>query len=150
MSEFTDSIEISAAPEQVWAVLADLGSIFDWNPGVEHSEQTSAGDVGIGATRRCGLGGKNYLKEEIVVFEPNRRLTIRIIDTNLPFNSADIRFSLESDGSHTIVTVSPDYELKFGVVGRILDRLMVRTQYRKAMRGLLQGLKAHIETKGAS
>lgn len=150
MSQFTESIEISASPEQVWDILADIGSICEWNPGVEHSEQTNPGDVGVGATRRCELGGKNYLNEEVVVFDSPRRLTIRITDTNLPFNSADIRFSLEPNGSDTIVTVSPDYQPKFGVVGRILDKLMVRAQYRKGMQGLLRGLKNHVETKGAS
>ncbi len=150
MSEFTESITISASPEQVWAVLADIGSISVWNPGVEHSEQTNTGDVEVGATRRCELGGKNYLDEEVVVFEPHRRITIRITDTNLPFDSADIRFSLEPHGGETIVTVSPDYQLKFGLVGRILDKLMVRAQYRKGMRGLLQGLKTHVETKDVS
>ncbi len=150
MSEFTESIRISASPEQVWAVLADIGSICEWNPGVKRSEQTSPGDVGFGATRRCELGGKNYLDEEVVVFDPNRRITIRITDTNLPFNFADIRFSLELSGSDTIVIVSPEYQLKFGVFGRILDKLMVHAQYRKGMRDLLRGLKAHVETKGAS
>ena len=46
----------------------------------------------------------------------------------------------------TQVTVSPRYELKFGVVGRILNTLMVRMAYRKGMRDLLQGLKQHVET----
>jgi len=145
MSEFTESIQISAQPEVVWAALADIGNISEWNPGVKHSEQTSTGEVNVGATRRCDLGGRNYLDEEVVVFEPHRNMTIRITDTNLPFKSADIRFTLRADGGNTIVTVSPNYELKFGAIGRILDALMVRGQYRKGMRGLLQGLKAFVE-----
>ena len=149
MSSFTESIEIFASPERVWEVLADIGSICDWNPGVEHSEQTSPGDVGVGATRRCELGGKNYLHEEVVAFEPFHSLTIRITDTNLPFDSAIIRFALEPDGRDTKVSVSPDYQLKFGIFGRILEKLMVRKQYRKGMRGLLSGLKDHAEAQGA-
>ena len=121
VSEFKESITIRASPEEVWATLADIGSIHVWNPGVEHSERTSLGDVGVGATRHCELGGKNYLDEEVVVFEPRCQMTIRITDTNLPFASADIRFSLEPQGGQTKVTVSPDYRLKFGVLGRILD-----------------------------
>jgi hypothetical protein len=150
MSEFKESIAISALPEQVWEVLADIGSISVWNPSVEHSEKTSAGDVGEGATRRCELGGKNYLDEKVVLFEPHRRLTIRITDTNLPFDSADIRFTLEPHGGATIVMVSPSYKLKYGPIGRLLDKLMVGGQYRKGMRGLLRGLKTHLEAKDAS
>ncbi len=150
MSEFKESITISASPEEVWAVLADIGSISVWNPGVQLSEQTSPGDVGVGATRRCELGGKNYLDEEVVLFEPHHRMTIRIKDTNLPFDYAEIRFFLEPSGGQTIVTVSPEYQLKFGVVGRLLDKLMVGPQYRKGMQGLLRGLKNHVETRTAS
>ena len=150
MSEFIESITISASPEEVWAVLADIGSISVWNPGVQFSELTTPGDVGVGATRRCELGGKNYLDEEVVLFEPHHRMTIRIKDTNLPFDSADIRFFLEPSGGQTIVTVSPEYQLKFGVVGRLLDKLIVGPQYRKGMQGLLRGLKNHVETRTAS
>ncbi|MGB0909129.1 MAG: SRPBCC family protein [Nitrospirales bacterium] len=150
MSEFTEHITISASQERVWAVLADIGRIADWNPGVKHSQQTSVGDVAEGATRRCELGGKNYLDEEVVLFEPYHRMTIRITDSNLPFKSADIRFTIEPSGAHTIVSVSPDYQLKYGWVGRLLDRLMVRAQYHKGMQGLLQGLKTHIEIKPGS
>ena len=150
MSEFKETIEISAAQEHVWEVLADIGTICEWNPGVKDSKQTSPGDVSVGATRHCDLGGRNYLDEEVVEFAPDSHITIRITDTNLPFKSADIRFSLVSAGANTLVTVSPDYQLKYGLVGRILDTLVVRSQYRKGMQGLLQGLKARVETNGAT
>ncbi len=150
MSEFKETIEISAAQEHVWEVLADIGAICEWNPGVKDSKQTSPGDVSVGATRHCDLGGRNYLDEEVVEFAPDSHITIRITDTNLPFKSADIRFSLVSAGANTLVTVSPDYQLKYGLIGRILDTLVVRSQYRKGMQGLLQGLKARVESNGAS
>ncbi|MFB3091506.1 MAG: SRPBCC family protein [Gammaproteobacteria bacterium] len=150
MSEFEEIIAIEASPEKVWVVLADIGNIYLWNPGIVHSEQTSSGTVGVGSCRRCVLGYKNYLDEEVVVFEPSRQMTIRITDTNLPFKTADIRFTLEPDGNKTIVKVSPKYRLKFGLLGRVLDDVMVRNQYRKGMRGLLRGLKDHVENKTAS
>lgn len=145
MSEFAESIDISASPEAVWSALADIGRIGEWNPGVFRSEQTSSGDVGVGATRHCDLGGKNYLDEEVTLFEPYQRMTIRISDTNLPFEFANIRFTLAPTNGGTSVTVSPEYELKYGVIGRMLDSLIVRAQYRRGMQGLLQGLKTFVE-----
>ncbi len=150
MTEFEEFVTISAPPEVVWATLADIGSIYVWNPGVVHSEQTTTGAVNVGARRRCDLGGKNYLNEEVIEFVKPHKLTIRITDTNLPFKTADIRFRLEGQGNETTVTVSPIYDLKFGWLGRLLDSLMVRRQYRKGMRGLLTGLKNHIESHDAS
>ena len=95
MAAFTEKIIIDAPIEKVWSALADIGTISTWNPGVKESHQTTNGDVAIGSCRRCELGGKNYLDEEVILFEPLSKITFRITDTNLPFASADIRFSNE-------------------------------------------------------
>ncbi len=44
-------------------------------------------------------------------------LTLRITETNMPFKRADIRFTLDERGESTVVTVSPEYKLKFGFLG---------------------------------
>jgi len=47
-----------------------ISALFaDWNPGVRESHQTSNGSAVKVATRCCKPGGKNYLKEEEVLFE---------------------------------------------------------------------------------
>ncbi len=134
----------------VWRVLADIGAIHAWNPGVVRSHTTTAQLGGIGAERHCDLGGGNYLKEAVVTWEPERRLTMRIAATNLPFDAADIRFTLEARGDQTDVSVAPDYTLKFGPIGRLLDRYFVRARYQKGMRALLVGLKRHVERHAES
>jgi len=63
----------------------------------------------------------------------------------MPFKTADIRFTLNERDDTTVVTLTPNYELKFGIVGRIFDVLMVRRLYRKGMVKLLKGLKIHME-----
>ena len=150
MTEFKETVLIEAPPERVWAVLADIGNIAEWNPGVVHSEQTSSGEVDVGACRRCHLGGKNYLKEKIIVFEPPKAMTICVTETNLPIAQADIRFFLVPQQGGTRVTVSPIYQLKYGALGRFLDWAMVRRQYQKGMQGLLSGLKQHVENTEVS
>ena len=147
MAEFAETITIDASPEKVWKTLADIGNIYIWNPGVEHSKQTTSGEVGIGSCRRCELGGRNYLIEEVIAFEPASKMTIRITDSNLPFKSAVIRFLLQPQEGQTVVKVSPNYHLKFGWLGRLFDVVIVRAQYRKGMRRLLLGLKEHVENR---
>lgn len=59
---------------------------------------------------------------------------------------ADIRFYLrEEDDGKTAVTCSPDYTLKYGPVGSLMDKLMVHNTYRKGMESLLRGLKQYVE-----
>ena len=150
MSSFTTSTLIDAPHSHVWSALADIGAIHEWNPGVRASHTTSDLDSGLGATRHCDLGGRNFLDEEVVEYEAGQRLTMRIVDSNMPFQRADIRFRLEAVGDATKVTVAPDYQLKYGPIGTLMDRLFVGRMYEKGMRALLRGLKQHVEAQVAS
>lgn len=151
MSSFTETTEIDAPREQVWAVLADIGSIHRWNPGVKASHATSAEPGGEGATRHCDLqrpGGKGvgYLEERAFDWREGEGFRIEITDSNLPFRAAVISFAVESRGASTAVSASPDYELRFGPLGQLLDRIAVRRQYRAGMAQMLAGLKQYVET----
>ena len=145
MGSFKRSIEINAPVASVWEVLADIGSIADWNPGVVQSYVTGDRAGEVGAARHCDLGGKNYLDEEVVEWDEGRLLTIRVVGSNMPFKTADIRFTLSPEGEGTAVTVAPDYSLKGGVLGRLMDALVVRRMYIRGMESLLSGLKRHVE-----
>ena len=147
MSSFQTEIKIRAPVSEVWKVLADIGTISHWNPGVVSSNVTTDEVEGVSVRRHCALGGGNYLDEEVVDWKIGKRLTMRIIGTNLPFKTADIRFTLHADNSETVVTVSPEYTIKFGLLGTVLDLLFVRRTYVKGMKRLLVGLKSHIESE---
>ena len=41
--------------------------------------------AGLGGSRRCDLGGKNYVNEEVIAWEPERHRALRINDSSLPF-----------------------------------------------------------------
>ncbi len=145
MGSFATETTINAAADAVWEVLSDIGSIYEWNPGVIQSQATSDTTEGLGATRTCDLGGDNFLDEEVVAWKPGEQLTMRIVGTNLPFETADVRFYLRPEGDKTVVIVSPEYKLKFGPVGALMDRFYVRGTYQKGMDNLLQGLKEYVE-----
>jgi uncharacterized protein YndB with AHSA1/START domain len=150
MTTFATSTIIDAPRDRVWAALADIGSIHQWNPGVRASHVTSEAATGMGASRHCDLGGRNYLDEEVVEFDEGSRIAMRIVGTNLPFEHADIRFTLEPQGDITGVTVSPEYRLRYGLIGRLIDRVTVRRTYEKGMKALLAGLKQHIESEATT
>ncbi len=145
MTTFTETIEIDAKAKLVWDTLADVGAISEWNPGLVGSRATN-NTTGLGATRYCDIDGKQNLDEEVVRFEPIRAITFRITRSTLPFRSADIRFLLVEKSDRTIVSVSPDYQLKYGLAGRLLDKAFVSAAYRHGMKGLLSGLKERVET----
>ncbi len=146
MGTFQESIVIKQPPAAVWAALADIGNIAAWNPGVQKSYITSDSAAGIGACRHCDLGGQNYLDEQVIDWRPDEAITFRVTETNMPFESCDIRFTLHPTGvGKTTVLLSPLYRLKFGVFGTLLDLLMIKRTYQNGMRSLLKGLKQHLE-----
>ena len=147
MGTFSRQIEIQAPVTEVWSALADIGNIAAWNPGVIESHTTTATTTGMGACRFCDLGGKNYLREEVVAYRPEHRITMRITETNLPFQQADIQFDLQPAGDHTLVSISPIYKLKYGPLGSLMDLLMVRRTYTRGMENLLAGLKDYVESR---
>lgn len=145
MGSFSEEIQIDRAISTVWRTLADIGAIHRWNPGVEASHQVTKGPIGIGAIRHCDLGGQDYLDEEVIEYVPNTSITFRIIKTNMPFKRAVIRFKLQQHEDMTTVRVTPDYVLKYGWFGVVLDMLLIRHVYRNGMRKLLFGLKEFVE-----
>ncbi len=147
MAHFSTQIRIHATKETVWEVLADFGGIYRWNPGVRHSYSTSESNHGLLATRRCELlKGDDYLDERILEWRDGESFKVDIYETNLPIHRNVIEFSIEADGSGTIVTVAPDYALKYGLLGRLMNQIVVRRKFKKGMEDLLTGLKYHVET----
>jgi uncharacterized protein YndB with AHSA1/START domain len=144
MTTFTESTTVAAPRSEVWATLADIGTIAEWNEGLAGSHATNE-VVGVGATRHCDISAKQTLEEEVVEYIEGERITFRITESTLPFARADIRFTLSGDGQTTAVAVSPDYKLKYGPLGSVMDVVMVKRRYRKGMRDLLGGLKRSIE-----
>ncbi len=151
MAHFSTQIRINATAEEVWEVLADIGGIYKWNPGVVHSYSTSEKNGGEGASRHCDLqtpSGKSfgYLEELAFDWREGEGYKIDIYESNLPIKSNVVEFAVKADGDGAIVTLAPDYALKYGLLGRLLNQLVVRRKFRKGMEDLLSGLKYHIET----
>ena len=71
---------------------------------------------------------------------------IDIYKSNLPIKMNLVEFSIEADGDNSVVTVTPDYAIKYGPIGMLIDLLVARRQLKKGMDGLLAGLRYYVET----
>ncbi|MGH2394159.1 MAG: SRPBCC family protein [Candidatus Limnocylindria bacterium] len=79
MQRVERSARIGAAPEEVFAYLADLDNLADWQSGVVATEGTSAGEMGVGTTARVTremMGQRLSVPLTITEFDPPRRLVI--------------------------------------------------------------------------
>ena len=147
----TSNVNIDAPPDKVWSVLADLGSIYKWNPGVAKSHTTSELTQGEGATRHCDLDDKNYLEERAFDWREGESFKIDVFESSMPLESNIVTFQIAPaghtpGGDGTRVSVTADYKLKFGIIGTLMDVLFVKRMLQHGFDDMMAGLKHHIET----
>ncbi len=66
----TESVEISAAPEAVWAVMGNFAGAEKWMPSVEST--TAQGGTDKGATRELKLKSGQVIKEELKTYDAGK------------------------------------------------------------------------------
>ena len=142
----TSNVNIDAPPDKVWSVLADLGSIYKWNPGVAKSHTTSELTQGEGATRHCDLDDKNYLEERAFDWREGESFKIDVFESSMPLESNIVSFQIAPAGDATRVSVTADYKLKFGPIEALMDVLFAKRMLQHGFDDMMAGLKHHIET----
>ena len=76
-------------------------------------------------------------------FEQNRRFTSREIKGEL--KREDMIFVFEATDRGTKVTAMIDYELPYSVLGKILDKLMVRKEFERFLKAGVEKAKEILE-----
>lgn len=84
MTTINNAIEIKATPEQVWAVLADLDRLAEYDPVVTESVVIGESREGVGARRRCDARQGRFFVEDVTTWEPPSQLQFTIVECNLP------------------------------------------------------------------
>ena len=148
MTVLHNFVEIDAAPERVWAALAALGALAEYDPAILESTIESHTDAGLGASRRCSLKDGGWFRESVTVWEPCRALAFELRDCSLPVRRLRHRYTLAARGRGTRVEQEMDYQLKYGLLGTLLDTVVVRRRWDQGIKNFFLGLKRHVEAKG--
>jgi uncharacterized protein YndB with AHSA1/START domain len=137
------SRRISAAPADVWAVLADFPNIAAWNSGVAKSFSTSEATDGVGARRHCDLAPFGELEETIKEWDEPHRLVVSIDSAKkLPIAHGLVTFVLVPAEDATETSIEYAYKPKFGLLGQIMGSLALDGQLTKGFNGFLKDLDA--------
>lgn len=104
----SDVIEISAAPDEVWALVGDFAHPEKWMPAVEGT--TADGGNEKGATRELKLkSGGGSIKEELKNYDAEKRvIQYKIVDPTdpavLPVNNYSAKITVEPAEAGSKVT----------------------------------------------
>ncbi len=149
MTKLNKQIKISASKQEVWNVIADLGGVYKFNPNVSKSYYTSEKDGGIGASRICELRPAGKVEEVAVKWDEGTGFTLRIdpLEKAPPLKNFIVSIDITQQTTDSVlVNFDGEYSMKLGVIGKILDSVVVKSQMEKAFQDILDGLKVHIET----
>jgi ligand-binding SRPBCC domain-containing protein len=146
MTVLENEIRIEAPPERVWSVLASLDALADYDPGVSKAEIVTETKQGPGAARRCDLAPGGWFKERVVAWRANEALSFELYECTLPVRALRHSYTLVPDAGGTIVSQRMEYRLKFGLLGKLLDALVVRKKWDAGIHGFFSGLKRYVES----
>jgi len=130
-----------AAPDAVWAVLADFPGIGRWFDGLDHATALTEASGGVGAARRIQVG-RTTLVETVTEWDPPRRLAYTIEGLPAVVPPVTNGWDLVADGAGTSVTVTSSVAAG-GPMSRVIGRL-AGARLAKASDAMLAGLEREV------
>ncbi|MCH7910422.1 MAG: SRPBCC family protein [Candidatus Hydrogenedentes bacterium] len=147
MSTVSVSRKVNVPAEKVWKILSDFGGVHKFHPLVERSPLKSDNNSGLGSTRVCHFYDKTSITEKVVKWNEGRGYTVEISDMSMPLKKAQARLQVEpADGDTCLATMEMTYVVKFGVLGVLMDKMMISGKMRQMFASILEGLERNATT----
>ncbi len=147
MNQLSSAATVRAPITRVWETIADVGTIANWHPGVQRSPVLSTHRTGLGAVRRVELYDGTSAVEEVTSLDEGRSLTVTMSEFSMPLSHGAATFQVEADGDErTVVTMTMEYEMKYGPLGWLMNAIMLRPIIGKLLASVLLGLDHHLVT----
>ncbi len=143
------SIKINSPKDNVWEIISDLGGIQNYHPLVNKSYNLTNQTEGVGAGRICEFKNGGVLREESVEWQEGDFVNLKVIPVKRmpPFKSAFAKMAVEEIDNKTIASLTIEYDLKYGLLGKVMNKLMVKSQFEKVLPKILSGLKRYSEAE---
>ncbi len=146
MTTLHNAVSVDAPPERVWGVLTRLDALQEYDPAIAKATCLPGAATGPGASRQCDLRAGGWFRERVTLWEPHRSLAFELHECTLPVRRLRHHYTLTPEGGGTRVEQRMEYELKYGLLGRALDALVVRRQWDAGIKGFFVGLKRYAES----
>jgi carbon monoxide dehydrogenase subunit G len=152
-TEETDMMNVKASKavnvpvERAWEVIADFAHVDRCHPLVESVTMRSDAARGLGAIRVCNFYDKTSVAEKIVRWQEGESYTIELSEFSLPLKSAAATLSVRATGKDTSeLRMLMDFTPKFGPLGWVMGKLMMRPMMTKMLNRVLAGIAQHALT----
>ena len=148
MATLYNEIIIAAPIDKIWEALSNIEELEKYDPTVKRSRALTPAGSGIGALRKVDMkDGKNWFEEKVTIWKQNEALTYELTACSFPVQQLKHSYQFEQIGYQTKVRQVMEYKVKYGLIGKILDALMIRKQSDTGIKKFFAGLKSHAENQ---
>ncbi|MCE7735021.1 MAG: SRPBCC family protein [Candidatus Heimdallarchaeota archaeon] len=134
--------------EQVWEVVADFGNVHYYHPYVESTSLLTENNNELNAERVCHFYDGQNIHEKVTHFEKYEYVEIAILDgLKGPVKNVNGKIIVKKVSDEvTDLSMILSYETKFGIIGSVMNRLIMKSQFRKLINNVLAGLDHYVST----
>ncbi|OUS24133.1 hypothetical protein A9R01_16010 ['Osedax' symbiont bacterium Rs2_46_30_T18] len=140
------SVIINASQRQVWELLEDFYDVYTWVPTVKKSHSLNDKELGIGAGRFCELDGFGSIEEYITAWYPGVGFVYRITPLGPLDKSHSSWWLTQMPDGRTELAVALSYNIRFGLFGKVMHKLVMRKKLEESLPGTLLAVKHKVES----
>jgi len=131
--------------ENAWRSIDDFGNIADFHPHLISSHIVGEQTSGEGTQRVCRFETGGEIRERVTRYLPGRGYSVTIEDTgSFPISTGIARLYLApTDDGRTRVDFSLQFLPKFGPIGSVLGRFVMKPRFERVLRDVIRGLEQH-------
>lgn len=147
MPTITVTRKSKASAARVWDLMSDFGAIDAFNPTLKESHLLDGScEIGLGAERQCTLkDGKNYIHERVVDWQEGRSYRIEVFGGTMPLEDIVAELAVQPVDAGSILRMTMRYHPRWGLIGRLVEPVLLRPMMRHTMRKVIGGLAEKAE-----
>lgn len=146
MRQIKEGVEIAVSLDRVWAVLENFGDVSSWAPYMRSSSLIGEQQTGVGTRRRLRHAWGFRLEETVTGWIDRSGFSFDVNRAPWPMKDVREAWVIEQEKDLTIIGTLVEYDMHLGILGSMLDRILVRFIVRREMRAGLRGLKDYLES----
>jgi len=149
MRKLEEKAEIRTTTQAVWDTMADFGNAATWAPGMRKSSLKGDKKTGVG-THRIMRHAWGFRIEEIVTeWSTGAGYSFKLVKAPFPMCEVCETWVLRPADSGALLTIVVSYAMRLGLLGTLLDTVLVRFVVAREMRMSIRGLKRYLEEMSA-
>ncbi len=147
MRTLYEKVETTAPRSHAWEVLKDFGGVAKWAPGMRSSRLEGPQSSGVGTHRVMRHAWGFRIHETITEWNEGTGYSFVLTRAPFPMHEVTEVWVLEPENNHAVITTAVSYRMKLGIIGALLDAVLVRFLVAREMRAGLIGFKNYVEQR---